>query len=53
MSGKEINARQENQAKVFETAKRIREILDQARREISLPDDREVEEEILALVTEE
>lgn len=48
-----INERARNEAAVCATAVKIREILDAALREINLGDERDVQEEILELVTAE
>lgn len=47
-----INSRQEAEAKVFDTARQIRALLDAAAT-IELPDGRDAAEEALTLATEE
>lgn len=48
-----IETRAAAEARVFEIAKQVRQLLDTAAKEITLPDDRDVCEEILELVTED
>lgn len=52
MTIEEITDRQANEQKLFDTAKQIRKLLDDAAEKIELPDGRDAVEEILALVGE-